>query len=111
MSGTLSDNVVTSFTSGLVYGLELVTFGYANRWLLLADEGWRIRKNINWPIVIITNLIWAMTTADAAVALHMPMAEMDFIQQGHLPSEYITPPWQAITLVSLIAARKIIIKQ
>jgi hypothetical protein len=107
MSYTLPELVATTFSSGLFYGLYLVTVGYANRWLLFADEGWKIRKTINWSMVIITNLISAMTMANAAVAVQGPMAEADFVGRGHLPTDYIRPPWEAIVKVSQMLRRKL----
>ncbi|KIL60209.1 hypothetical protein M378DRAFT_951174 [Amanita muscaria Koide BX008] len=49
--------VQTSF-----YGLYMATFGVCLRWLLFADEGWRLRKPLDWPMLVATIVIFASYT-------------------------------------------------
>lgn len=96
----LSGTIPTAFVTGLFFGIYLITVGFANRWLLFTDEGWKLRKQHHWSMIIITNIIWALLLADCAVAVFVPMLQMSFIEAGNKPREWANPPWNAIVKVS-----------
>ncbi|KAF9450260.1 hypothetical protein P691DRAFT_774065 [Macrolepiota fuliginosa MF-IS2] len=92
-SFTLSQSVAETFTAGVLYGLYLITTCYANRWLFFADEGWKLRKHIQWFMAVTANILSALLLVNTALVLHAPMAEATFIEQGHTPQEYVSPSW------------------
>lgn len=96
----LSQAVAMTFTDGILFGFYLITVAYANRWLIFADEGWKLRRNVHWFMVIITNLIFAMETANIGVIANAAIAEARFVEQGHRLDEFVDPPWKAIVAVS-----------
>ncbi|KIL60210.1 hypothetical protein M378DRAFT_43527, partial [Amanita muscaria Koide BX008] len=49
--------VQTSF-----YGLYITTFGVCLRWLLFADEGWKLRRPLDRPMLIVAVLIFVSHT-------------------------------------------------
>ncbi|KAF9449516.1 hypothetical protein P691DRAFT_667356 [Macrolepiota fuliginosa MF-IS2] len=93
---TLSQNVAVTFAVGLFYGLYLITFCFANRWLFFADEGWRLRKRIHWFMAIMTNLITVFISLDTALMVRGATAQSTFVDQGHRPEDYSAVPWDAI---------------
>lgn len=94
--------VNTTFTYGLLFGIYLNTAAFANRWLIFVDEGWKLRKNVHWFLVVITNLIFAGETAIVGVLVNGAFVEARFVEiQGHQLSEYTEAPWIAIAAVSL----------
>ncbi|KIL59659.1 hypothetical protein M378DRAFT_169056 [Amanita muscaria Koide BX008] len=70
--------VVEVFMQALFYGLYLSTFVNCLRWLLLENEGWKFRpyKQMTWPFITITFLIFAITTADIVVSLRLACARL-----------------------------------
>ncbi|KAM6499792.1 hypothetical protein JOM56_005300 [Amanita muscaria] len=60
-------SITESFVTSLLvqtsfYGLYMATFGVCLRWLLFADEGWRLRKPLDWPMLVATIIIFASYT-------------------------------------------------
>lgn len=98
-SPLLANTIPTAFVTGLFFGLYLVTIGFANRWLFFTDEGWRLRKRLHWLMIIIANVIWALSVADCVVAVLVPMSQMAFIEAGNKPKEWANPAWNAIVKV------------
>lgn len=90
-----------TFAFGLFFGIYLITVAFANRWLLFVDEGWKWRTSINWYMVVITNLIFALQTAAVGIAVNGAISEARFVEEGHKPSEYIEPAWTGIVAVNL----------
>jgi hypothetical protein len=45
----------------ILTGLYITTFFHCLRWLVFTDEGWRLRKNIDWPILSVTVLVFILT--------------------------------------------------
>ncbi|KAF8175134.1 hypothetical protein BJ912DRAFT_931242 [Pholiota molesta] len=43
------------------------------RWLVFADEGWKTRKRINWAMLSITIILWALSTTSRALDLRSSM--------------------------------------
>lgn len=97
---TLSQTIALTFTTGLLFGLYFITVCLANRWLLFADEGWRWRKRVHWSMVFTTNVIAALILASTILSVRVPMAEMDFVEDGHKPEEWTDPAWDSIAKVS-----------
>ncbi|KIL60222.1 hypothetical protein M378DRAFT_130805 [Amanita muscaria Koide BX008] len=60
-------SITESFVTALLvktsfYGLYIATFGVYLRWLLFADEGWKLRKPLDWPMLIVAILIFTSST-------------------------------------------------
>ncbi|KIL60199.1 hypothetical protein M378DRAFT_130795 [Amanita muscaria Koide BX008] len=60
--------VQTSF-----YGLYMTTFGMGLRWLLFTDEGWKLRKPFDWPMLVATILIFTFYTTWLGVHARLTM--------------------------------------
>lgn len=50
-------------------------------------------------MIIIANVIWALSVADCVVAVLVPMSQMAFIEAGNKPKEWANPAWNAIVKV------------
>ncbi|KAF8178704.1 hypothetical protein BJ912DRAFT_1146192 [Pholiota molesta] len=66
-------NVPYTFVSALFYGLYLSTVFHCLRWLVFADEGRKTRRKINWAMVSITIVLWALSTTSRALDLRSSM--------------------------------------
>jgi hypothetical protein len=94
-----SQAVAVTFADGLFNGFYLVTVGFANRWLFFTDEGWHFRKQIHWPLAIITNLTWVLMMVGLGLNVHTPVAMADFVEEGHRPEDFSSPGWDSIVKV------------
>lgn len=63
--------IILKIIQSFLYGLYLATFVHCLRWLIYDDEGWRLKPNINWPILTITVFVFLLTTIDLALSLPM----------------------------------------
>lgn len=70
-------HVAYAFVSALVYGLYLSTVLHCLRWLIFADEGWKLRRRICWMTVTITILICVLSTMSRALDLRSSMITME----------------------------------
>ncbi|KAM6499773.1 hypothetical protein JOM56_005281 [Amanita muscaria] len=71
-------SITESFVTALLvqtsfYGLYMATFGICLRWLLFADEGWRLRKTLDWPMLVATTLIFASYTVGLGAYARLTM--------------------------------------
>lgn len=70
MSGLSTEDHVTSvFIATLFFGVYLATLFSCLRWLMFADEGWKLRKDIHWVSLIITLLLCCFSAANLALTL------------------------------------------
>ena len=60
-----------TFVQTLLYGTYVTTFAHCLRWLLLDDEGWKLRRRTNWSMLIISILLFLFSTADLALTLQL----------------------------------------
>ncbi len=100
--GKLAQSIGTTFTNGLLFGLYLITACFANRWLIFTYDGWKLRRRIQWTMVVITNLIAALILVDAVLAVLIPMNQMTFVERGNKPEDWKDYPWDSIVKVSLM---------
>lgn len=96
----LAQPVAIIFMHGLLFGINFITFGLTNRWLIFTDEGWKVRKNLNWLLIIIANFIGALSLVDVSVDVRVISLQMDFVDAGGKPLDWVTPPWNGIVRVS-----------
>ena len=83
-------------------GLYLVSLAHCLRWLVIADEGWKWRKKINWPFLIITILVFTLTTIGFAIIvkweLHYVLDDTRYYQK---PGEQLLMVRQMLASSSL----------
>lgn len=72
----LDKKVAVVFAGALAFGLYCSTFLTCLRWLLCADEGWKARKNIRWPVVVVSGLIFVFNALYLIWDLHWGMARV-----------------------------------
>ncbi|KAF9477087.1 hypothetical protein BDN70DRAFT_995197 [Pholiota conissans] len=72
-----SQNVGATFASALFYGLYLTTLFHCLRWLAFTDDGWSFRKQINWPMLSITLILFGLLTLSRAINLQNTMSQVD----------------------------------
>lgn len=65
--------IIGLFTQAVLYGLFLASFVHCLRWLLYADDGWRLKTNINWPMLTVTVLVFLFSTVDLALSVPIIM--------------------------------------
>ena len=53
----------------LMYGIYLTTFAHCLRWLLIDDEGWKLRRGINWHMLITSILLFLLSTTDLTLTI------------------------------------------
>ncbi|KIJ41913.1 hypothetical protein M422DRAFT_780142 [Sphaerobolus stellatus SS14] len=100
---TLSPDKVLAeaWVDALFLGIYLTTFVRCLRWLVWADEGWKLRKKINWTMLIITLLISGCIFTNMVVFLQ---SRMESLRPDHLaapPSKVGTinaPTWVDIVI-------------
>ena len=63
--------IIEAMVQALLYGLYLVTLVHCLRWLLFADNGWSYRKDINRPMLIVTVVIFLLSTASLGMLLEL----------------------------------------
>jgi len=63
--------VIATFVQAVLYGLYIATLAHCLRWVMYDDEGWKLRKVINWSLVGLTMLVFALSTADLGILLQI----------------------------------------
>jgi len=69
-------HVSSVFIAALFFGLYLASLLPCLRWLIWADEGWKLRKNIHWTILGIALFIFACSTANVGIVLNSLILEI-----------------------------------
>lgn len=93
-------SVVFAFTAALGLGFYLITFIFAIRWLLFADEGWRLRKVVNRPTVFVTLFTFVLTMVYTGLDLKGAMDQVRLLMTN--PGlQYTTPLWMDICRVKI----------
>ena len=71
MSDGYQSYLYGAFVQTLMYGMYVTTFAHCLRWLLLDDEGWKIRRRINWSMLIISILLFLLSTTALALTIQL----------------------------------------
>jgi hypothetical protein len=95
----LSQAVAVTFTYAMFFGVYLVTVCFENWWLFFTDEGWKLKRQIHWPLAIVTNLIWAFTIAIVGLSLNGTIVPAIFVEVGHPIKEFVSPGWDSLLRV------------
>ncbi|KAM6497493.1 hypothetical protein JOM56_007966 [Amanita muscaria] len=61
--------VIAAFMNTFLYGLYVATLAHCIRWLLFRYEGWKLRKQINIPLLVITIYSTIILTVNAGMVL------------------------------------------
>ncbi|KIJ24880.1 hypothetical protein M422DRAFT_274244 [Sphaerobolus stellatus SS14] len=88
------------WAEALFLGLYLPTLFRCLRWLLWTDEGWKLRKKIDWTILIVTLLIAACVLIDKAVSLQSKMQSLEpgIVPQPQRGGTVNAPNWVDIVI-------------
>ena len=108
-----NQEVAATCVSFLFFGFYLTTLFHCLRWLVFADEGWKIRNKISWTMLTITLTICILGTITRALEINnaMKLAVSNKIPSGPpilRPSstgESTTLSWMAVVIVSLLPPR------
>ncbi|KAF8343563.1 hypothetical protein F5887DRAFT_1207369 [Amanita rubescens] len=57
--------IIAASLQTILTGVHFTTFLLCSRWQIYSDNGWSIRKNIQWPMLIITFLTMAFDLGGA----------------------------------------------
>ncbi|KAJ3564634.1 hypothetical protein NP233_g8166 [Leucocoprinus birnbaumii] len=66
---SLPKSIALTFTGTFAFGLYFATLLVCLRWLLVADEGWKLRRTIRWSTLVITLLIFGCNVAYLAMTV------------------------------------------
>ncbi|KAF5352619.1 hypothetical protein D9756_006195 [Leucocoprinus leucothites] len=87
--------VAAIFTSAFMGGLYITSVAFCYRWLFFADEGWKLRKGVNWMIVIATSIIFLLNVADLVIFLRQIMGMVKLLEDNP-EADYMMAPWDEI---------------
>ncbi|KAM6504121.1 hypothetical protein JOM56_001064 [Amanita muscaria] len=62
-------STIATTVHAVFFGVYIATFFQCLRWLIFVDEGWTKRNDIKWTILIVTLMIFALSTADLGICL------------------------------------------
>lgn len=85
--------------SSLVFGISLCTLTYCLRWLLFAEQWWKLKKHINWAFVIVALVITALNSLCLGLNTRSLMDRVLFISENAPGTSYHTPGWISILKV------------
>jgi hypothetical protein len=97
---TLAQGPEISFIAGMFFGVYFISLAFANRWLIFSDDGWRFRRGIQGFTLILTNVIAIPVSINQVMKVNESITHAKFIEQGHLPSDYVESQWKPIVQVS-----------
>jgi hypothetical protein len=63
--------IIEAVVQALLYGLYVATLVHCLRWLLYNDKDWSYRKDINWPMLAVTVVIFLLSTASLGLLLKL----------------------------------------
>ncbi|KAF7784954.1 hypothetical protein Agabi119p4_1119 [Agaricus bisporus var. burnettii] len=111
---TLAQGPEISFIAGMFLGIYFISLAFANRWLLFTDDGWNLKRNIQWFTFIITNAIAIPVSINQVMKVRISVADAQFVEQGHPPGEYVESHWMPIlqcgvTIVAILLADIVLI--
>ncbi|KAF9443761.1 hypothetical protein P691DRAFT_763984 [Macrolepiota fuliginosa MF-IS2] len=96
----LDKEISVVFAGALAFGLYFSTFLSCVRWFLFVDEGWKVRRNIRWPTVAMTVLIFGVNVVFLSWTLHWTMVKAwHAISNPGVP--YQVPEWADIIWCTL----------
>jgi xanthine/uracil permease len=73
--------------------------------LFFMNEGWKFRKQIQWLMAIITNLVLALLIANLGLSVHTAIANAAFVEEGHQPEDFASSGWVDLAKVCFYTYR------
>jgi len=97
---TIDQNVTAVFIDALLYGVYFTTLLHCIRWLLFADEGWKLRrkKDIRWSMLLATLLLFFFSLANLALQFRSILAVLRTVERENKIVKVQKPPWVNLVL-------------
>ncbi len=92
------DWIVSVLVAGSATGVYLCTLAFCLRWLLFADQGWRIRKGINWILLTASLALFLLSSTHIIMAVKSTITTVQSDIRGDPPSSKL--PWTSVVMVS-----------
>lgn len=72
--------LIAALLQPFLYGLYLITFGHALRWLVYEEEGWslRSREKVNWLLFTTTVIVFMFSTVDLILETSLQLTFTDY---------------------------------
>jgi hypothetical protein len=90
--------LIELFIQAILFGLYLATLVHYFRWLMFADEGWKYREKINKPMLVVSTLLFVLTTV---AFLIMVKWEVLYISNDSDMTGYSQSPVERLVVVRL----------
>ncbi|KAF5352617.1 hypothetical protein D9756_006192 [Leucocoprinus leucothites] len=87
--------VAVVFTSAFTGGVYITSVAFCYRWLLFADEGWKLRKRISWMIVAATSVIFLLNLVYPVISLRRVMGMVKLLKDSP-EAHYTTASWDRV---------------
>ena len=65
--------VIPLFVQAVMFGSYLATLVHCLRWIVYDDEGWKVRKKVNWGMLAITLFVFLSSTTNLGISLQMTL--------------------------------------
>ena len=67
--------IIGLFVQAVLYGLYVASFVHCFRWLLIPDDGWKLRRRNKWSMpVVVSIFIFMAQTTDIAISAVITIA-------------------------------------
>ncbi|KIL69463.1 hypothetical protein M378DRAFT_786654 [Amanita muscaria Koide BX008] len=90
---------IATAAHAILFGVYIATFFLCCRWLLFTDDGWSKRKDIKWSMLIVTFVIFALSTVDFAMSLRTTLSSLSSSAEGLHPESTISIAVESLTAV------------
>ena len=67
-------SIIALFVQAILFGMYIATLAHCLRWFMYEDEEWKLRKTTHWPLLVITILIFLLSTSYLAIRVHVTIA-------------------------------------
>jgi hypothetical protein len=84
MAQQVNPMLFSLFTQCILYGIYIGTLGSCFRWLVYEDEGWKLRKEVTWPILLVTLFVCTCLTAYLSFSLQITLGAMFNRPHSHI---------------------------
>jgi len=90
----------------VLFGLYLATLGHCLRWLLYEDQGWQLRKRVNWLMLSVTVMVFLLSSTDLGVTLRMTIAD---VVGDKLSFGVLTPVVNSVQFITILITDAVLI--
>lgn len=98
----LDQNVAIVFIDALLYGIYFTTLLHCVRWLVFADEGWKLRRkmDIQWAMLLATLLLFFFSLGNFVLEVWYTLLTLRRIDRGSDVTAAVQKPgWLALVTV------------